>query len=96
MLSLERESIKLQKIKIKRNYRLGKYRIKLQSYSLKNLHKESDLFFDWYLKYCSKNSRVKKIKKILKYELNKIYKKLYFKNNIFFILLKGPASIVYI
>jgi len=75
--------LKLQKIKIKRNYRLGKYRIKLQSYSLKNLHKESDLFFDWYLKYCSKNSRVKKIKKILKYELNKLYKKLYFKNNTF-------------
>ena len=45
---------KLQKIKIKKNYRLGKYKLKLQKYSLQNLHRESDLFFDWYLKFCSK------------------------------------------
>ena len=57
--------------------------LKLQKYSLKNLHKESDLFFDWYLKFNSKNLKIGKIKKILKKELNKIYKKLYFKNNTF-------------
>ena len=75
--------IKLQKIKIKKNYHLGKYKLKLQKYSLGNLHKESDLFFDWYLKFGSKNIKINKIKKILKKELNKIYKKLYFGNNTF-------------
>ena len=74
---------KLQKIKIKNNYRLGKYKLKLQKYSLQNLHRESDLFFDWYLKFSSKNLKISKVKRILKKELNKIYKKLYFKNNTF-------------
>ena len=75
--------LKLQKIKIKKNYYLGKYKFKFQKYSLQNLHKESDLFFDWYLKFSSKNLKISKIKRILKIELNKIYKKLYFKNNTF-------------
>ena len=74
---------KLQKIKIKKKYFFGKYKFKFQKYSLKNLHKESDLFFDWYLKFSSKNLKINKIKKILKIELNKIYKKLYFNNNTF-------------
>jgi len=74
---------KLQKIKIKKDYRLGKYKLKLQKYSLQNLHRESDLFFDWYLKFSSKNLKISKVKRILKKELNKIYKKLYFKNNTF-------------
>ena len=74
---------KLQKIKIKKNYRLGKYKLKLQKYSLQNLNKESDLFFDWYLKFSSKNLKINKIKKILKIGLNKIYKKIYFNNNTF-------------
>ena len=42
------------------------------------MHKESDLFFDWYLKYYYKTVNLKKIKKVLK-KLTKIYKKLYFK-----------------
>ena len=75
--------IKLQNIKLQRNYRLGKFKINFQNYSIKNLHKESDLFFDWYLKYCFKSSKLKKIKEILKNELTKIYKKLYFQNNTF-------------
>ena len=75
--------LKVQKIKIKKKYKFGKYEIKLKSYSLRNLHKESDLFFDWYLKYCTKNKNSKKVKKILKKELNIIYKKLYFKNDTF-------------
>ena len=75
--------IKLQNIKLQRNYRLGKFKINFQNYSIKNLHKESDLFFDWYLKYCFKGSNLKKIKNIFKKELTKIYKKLYFQNNTF-------------
>ena len=75
--------IKLQNIKLQRNYRLGKFKINFQNYSIKNLHKESDLFFDWYLKYHLKGPKIKKIKKIIKNELTKIYKKLYFKNNTF-------------
>jgi|TARA_B100001057_G_scaffold325800_1_gene325995 aminoglycoside/choline kinase family phosphotransferase len=75
--------IKLQNIKLKQNYRLGKFKINFQNYSINNLHKESDLFFDWYLKYCFKSSKLKKIKDIIKNELTKIYKKLYFHNNTF-------------
>ncbi|MEC6986851.1 MAG: phosphotransferase [Pseudomonadota bacterium] len=75
--------IKLQNIKLNRNYNLGKFKINFQNYSVKNLHKESDLFFDWYLKYCFKSSKLKTIKNILKKELTKIYKKLYFKNDVF-------------
>ncbi|MDA9684122.1 phosphotransferase [Candidatus Pelagibacter bacterium] len=75
--------IKLQNIKLQQNYRLGKFKINFQNYSIKNLHKESDLFFDWYLKYCFKSSKLKKIKSIIKNELTKIYKKLYFHNNTF-------------
>ena len=75
--------IKLQNIKLKRNYRLGKFKINFKKYSIKDLHKESDLFFDWYLKYCFKSSKHKTIKKIMKKELNKIYRKLYFRNNVF-------------
>ena len=81
--NLIRIIIKLQNIKLKRNYHFGKYKIKFQNYTIKNLHKESDLFFDWYLKYFLKSSKHKTIKKVFKKELNKIYKKLYFKNNFF-------------
>ena len=75
--------IKLQKIKLKNQYYFSGKKIKFTKYSLSHLHKESDLFFDWYLKHCSKNLKLGKIKKILKKELNNIYKKLYFKNNCF-------------
>ncbi|MEC7100023.1 MAG: phosphotransferase [Pseudomonadota bacterium] len=75
--------IKLQNIKLQKNYRLGKFKVNFQNYSIKNLHKESDLFFDWYLKYCFKSLKLKKIKDIVKKELTKIYKKLYFPNNTF-------------
>ena len=81
--NLIRIIIKLQNIKPKRTYHFGKNKINFQSYSIKNLHKESDLFFDWYLQYCLKSSKQKKIKKILKKELTKVYKKLYFKNTVF-------------
>jgi N-acetylmuramate 1-kinase len=75
--------IKLQKIKIKKFYNLGKFKIKLSEYTSNHLHKESDLFFDWYLKYSLKKKKINKIKKIFKIELNKVYKKLNFKNDTF-------------
>ena len=75
--------LKLQKIKLKKFHYFRKNKIKFIKYSLRQLHKESDLFFDWYLKFTVKNKNLGKIKKILKQELNNIYKKLYFKNNYF-------------
>ena len=56
---------------------------KLENYSTKNLHKESDLFFDWYLPLIMKKNQAIKIKKVLKKKLQILYKKLKFKNNIF-------------
>ena len=53
--NLIRIIIKLQNIKLKQTYRFGKYKINFQNYSIKNLHKESDLFFDWYLQHCLKS-----------------------------------------
>ena len=75
--------IKLQKIKLKKTYYFYNKKIKFKKYSINNLHKESDLFFDWYLKFTIKKKNIFKLKKILKKELNNIYKKLYFKNNCF-------------
>ena len=75
--------IKLQKIKsrIIKNF-FGKY-YKLENYSVKNLHKESDLFFDWYLPLIMKKNKALKIKKVLKQKLQILYKKLKFKNKTF-------------
>jgi len=75
--------LKLQKINLKKIYYFKKNKIRFTKFSLSQLHKESDLFFDWYLKFTIKNKNLKKIKKILKKEINYIYKKLYFKNNYF-------------
>ena len=50
--------IKIQKIKTKSQYKLGKNKVKIMKYSLSNLHKESDLFFDWYLKYTIKKKNI--------------------------------------
>ena len=75
--------LKLQKIKIKKVYHFGKNKVKFARYSLNQLHKESDLFFDWYLKYTVKKKNRKNIKKILNQELKNIYEKIHFKNNYF-------------
>ena len=75
--------IKLQRIKLKKKYRLGKFIVSFQSYTVTNLHKESDLFFDWYLKHYLNITNLHNVKKVLKKELNEIYKKLYFKNETF-------------
>ena len=39
--------IKLQKIKFKKNIRFKNNKIRIKKYNLFELHKESDLFFDW-------------------------------------------------
>jgi aminoglycoside/choline kinase family phosphotransferase len=75
--------IKLQKIKIKKIYKFEKFKIKLSKYTFVHLHKESDLFFDWYLKYFLKKKKIRNIKKLLRLELSNIYKKLNFKNETF-------------
>jgi len=81
--SLIKLIFKLQKIKIKKLYKLGKFKVKLSKYTSSHLHKESDLFFDWYLKYSLKKKKTSKIKKLLRTELNKVYKKLNCKNDTF-------------
>ena len=55
----------------------------MENYSVKNLHKESDLFFDWYLPLIMKKNKALKIKKVLKQKLKILYKKLKFKNKVF-------------
>ena len=74
--------IRLQKIKsrIIKNFYGKSY--KLENYSVKNLHKESDLFFDWYLPLIMKKNKALKIKKVLKKKLQILYKKLKFKDKI--------------
>ena len=66
----------INKIKIKSNRNL-----KLNNYNLKNLHKESDLFLNWYLPGILGKKKSKKFKTKIKIELNKLYKQIYFKNN---------------
>ena len=75
--------IKLQKIKSRIIKDFFGKSYKLENYSVKNLHKESDLFFDWYLPLIMKKNKALKIKKVLKQKLQILYKKLKFKNNIF-------------
>ena len=65
----------INKIKIKSNQNL-----KFDNYNLKNLHKDSDLFLNWYLPGVLGKRKSKKFKKKIKIELNKLYKQIYFKN----------------
>ena len=74
--------IKLQKIKSRIITNFFGKSYKLENYSVKILHKESDLFFDWYLPLIMKKNKALKIKKILKQKLKILYKKLKFKNKI--------------
>ena len=78
--------LKLQKIKPVRKIKFGsnKY-LNLNSYNTKNLHKESNLFFDWYLYGVLGKKKSSKYKKIIKKELNKLYKKIFLKINLLFI-----------
>ena len=73
--------LKIQKIKPVRKIKFGsgKY-FNLSTYNTANLHKESNLFFDWYLPGILDKKKSLKYKKIIKKELNKLYKKIFFKN----------------
>ena len=75
--------IKLQKIKFNKSIRFKNNKIKINKYNLFELHKESDLFFNWYLKNNGKKKEFKKNKNIIKKELNFLYKKLYFQEKCF-------------
>jgi aminoglycoside/choline kinase family phosphotransferase len=75
--------IKLQKIPFNKDIKFGKRKIKINKYKLPELHAESDLFFDWYLRTNSKKKNYKEIKKDIKKELNILYKKLYFQDMCF-------------
>ena len=72
--------LKIQKIKLNNSYKFNNKIIRFEKHSLKNLHKESDLFFNWYLSYKIKKKKLARIKTEIKKELKEFYKKLYFKN----------------
>ena len=73
--------LKIQKIKPLKKIKISSNRFfKLNFYNVSNLHKESDLFFDWYLSGVVGNKKTKKYKKKIKNELNKLYKKIFFNN----------------
>ena len=75
--------IKLQKINFKKDIKFRNKKIRVKNHNLSELHKESDLFFDWYLKNNSKKKEFKKNKNKIKKELNNLYKKLYFQEMCF-------------
>ena len=76
--------IKIQKIRPKfliKNI-LGKHHV-INKYSNKYLHKETDLFFDWYLPLFFKKKKILTIKKKIKKILSKLYNSLNFSNSYF-------------
>ena len=75
--------IKLQAINFTKNIKFLNNIIKIKKYNLSELHKESDLFFDWYLKSGSKKKEFIRDKDKIKKELNSLYKKLYFQEMCF-------------
>jgi aminoglycoside/choline kinase family phosphotransferase len=75
--------IRLQKIRFKKNIKFKNNKIKINRHSLSELHKETDLFFDWYLKGNSRKKQFKKNKILIKKELNILYKKLFFQEMCF-------------
>ena len=73
--------LKIQKIKINKKIIINSNRKYIfPYYNINNLHKESDLFIDWYLPLIKKKSK-KKFE--IKYQLNKLYKKINFENKFF-------------
>jgi len=74
----------IQKIKPQKNLETinGRQYI-IKKYSNKFLHKESDLFFDWYLPLFFNKKRTIEIKKKAKKVLAKLYKKLNYPNTCF-------------
>jgi len=76
--------LKIQKIKAKSKIKsivTKPHRIKI--YSNKYLHKESDLFFNWYLPLFFKKKKVLSIKKKTRKILSKLYENLNFPNTCF-------------
>ena len=74
--------LKLQKITPPKKIKIeSKKYLNFSKYNISELHKESDLFFDWYLYGVLGKKKSKKFKLKIKIELNKIYKKIVFKNN---------------
>ena len=76
--------LKIQKINPKK--RLKTISVKsyiLNKYSIKYLHQESDLFFDWYLPLFFNRKKVSRMKLKTKKILSKLYKKLNFSNSCF-------------
>ena len=76
--------LKIQKIKPKSRIKsiVGKSYL-IKKYSVKCLHKESDLFFDWYLPLLLNKKKVFNIKKKAKKILSLLYKRLNFSNSHF-------------
>ena len=74
---------KIQKIKLKKKYIFKNKKITIQKYNIKNLHKETDLFLDWYLKVILSKKKFKFFRPIIRRELELIYKNIYFKNDFF-------------
>jgi len=76
--------IKIQKIKPKSKLAsiINKPHV-VKSYSKRALHKESDLFFDWYLPLFLSKEKNKEFKKKAKKILSKLYNRLNFSNSCF-------------
>jgi len=76
--------IKIQKIQPKKKLRtiFAKSHI-IDKYSIKYLHQESDLFFDWYLPLFFNQKKVSNMKLKIKKILSKLYKRLNFPNSCF-------------
>ena len=76
--------IKIQKIKPKKKLKtiLTKSYV-INKYSIKYLHQESDLFFDWYLPLFFNHKKVSYMKSRIKKILSKLYMKLNFPNSHF-------------
>ena len=76
--------LKIQKIKTRSKIKniIGKSHI-INKYSNKYLHKESDLFFEWYLPLFLSKKKVLHIKKKTKKILSKLYNSLNFSNSYF-------------
>tara|TARA_Y100000741_G_scaffold318967_1_gene266659 strand:+ start:524 stop:1519 length:996 start_codon:yes stop_codon:yes gene_type:complete len=76
--------IKIQKIKPKSKIKsLNKKIHVINKYSVRELLKESDLFFDWYLPIFLRKKKIFKIKKKINKILTELYNKLYFANSYF-------------
>ena len=76
--------IKIQTVKIPSGpIKFGNNSYSMKKYSNKFLHKETDLFFDWYLPLFFNKKKTKRIKVVTKKVLSKLYNKLYFSNTCF-------------